>query len=60
MDDGNLSCTHLQNHVAWARLYLAEVTERICPALGVRVNVLPTSNEPVRTTILTNKGLMHS
>ncbi len=40
-------------------LTLAEVTDRIRSALGVRVRVLPMSNEPVRTMILTDEGLMH-
>lgn len=35
---------------------LTEVTDRLCRALGVRTTILPMSNEPVRTKVLTEQG----
>lgn len=35
---------------------LTEVTSRFCRALGVRTTILPMSNAPVRTKVLTEKG----
>ena len=35
---------------------LSEVTAHLCQALGVAVRVLPMSDDPVRTRVLTNEG----
>ncbi|MEM3736670.1 MAG: 2-phospho-L-lactate transferase [Candidatus Bathyarchaeia archaeon] len=38
---------------------LAEVTQRISALLGVRAKILPASDSPVETRILTDNGLLH-
>ena len=38
---------------------LSEITKKICKSLGVKVNILPMSDDKVQTIIFTEKGNMH-
>ncbi len=38
---------------------LDEVTQRLCSALGLRVKILPTTNEKIAPQIITDAGKMH-
>ena len=38
---------------------LSEITKKICKSLGVKVNILPMSDDKVQTIIFTDKGNMH-
>ena len=40
-------------------LSLSEVTQKLCGILGLRVTILPMTNDKVETIILTDKGKMH-
>jgi LPPG:FO 2-phospho-L-lactate transferase len=40
-------------------LRLSEVTERLCKALGLRVKILPMTDDKIETTVTTDKGMMH-
>jgi LPPG:FO 2-phospho-L-lactate transferase len=40
-------------------LRLSEVTERLCKALGLRVKILPMTDDKIKTTVTTDKGMMH-
>jgi len=51
----------LATHIARTALMrtgegLSEVTEKLCRALGVRAKILPMSNQPVETRVLTHAG----
>lgn len=49
--------THLwRTQMLHEGLSLTEATHRLCQALGVRVAVLPMSNDPVRTMVQTDEG----
>ena len=38
---------------------LSEITKKICKSLGVKVNILPMSDDKIQTIIVTEKGNMH-
>jgi LPPG:FO 2-phospho-L-lactate transferase len=38
---------------------LSEVTKRLCKALGLRVKILPMTDDKIETTVTTDKGTMH-
>ncbi len=42
-----------------AGLPLSKVTEKICTALGVKVRIIPMTDDCVTTYIVTDKGIMH-
>lgn len=52
--------THLHRTMLLRRgLRLSQVTADICHRLGVQVRILPMSDDPVRTMIRTEAGIMH-
>lgn len=58
LGDGDLA-THLLRS-AWLRsgLNLTEVTFRVATALGIRAGLLPMSDQPVRTMVQTDEGVL--
>ena len=56
LGDGDLA-VHVQRSWQLARgAALSEVTAQVCRALGIAVGVLPMSDDPVRTRVLTAQG----
>ncbi len=56
LGDGDLA-VHVQRSCQLARgASLSEVTAQLCRALGIAVRVLPMSDDPVRTRVLTTEG----
>ncbi|MFQ6074049.1 MAG: 2-phospho-L-lactate transferase [Candidatus Bathyarchaeia archaeon] len=52
--------THIhRTHLLRSGLKLSEVTRRICQALGLKVNVLPMTDQTIETVVATDKGRMH-
>lgn len=51
--------THLQRSFLLGQgLTLSEVTTALCSALGIAANVLPMSDQPVRTEVITDAGTL--
>jgi len=52
--------THIhRTYLLKSGLRLSEVTRRICQALGLKVKVLPMTDEKFETVVVTDKGRMH-
>ena len=58
LGDRDLALHVTRTRLIQAGASLTEATERICHALGVAHRLLPMSNEPVRTTVHTDRGAM--
>jgi LPPG:FO 2-phospho-L-lactate transferase len=56
MGDRDLVTALLRTSWLRAGLTLTEVTERLCRSLGLRVRLLPMSDDPVRTIVQTTEG----
>lgn len=56
LGDRDLALHVMRTHLLSAGACLTEVTDHICRALGVAHRVLPMSDDPVRTTVHTERG----
>ncbi len=52
--------THIhRTYLLKSGLKLSEVTSKLCQALGLKVKILPMSDDKIETMIVTNRGTMH-
>ncbi len=59
LGDKDLACHIYRTYLLRKGLTLSEVTEKISKALGLRVNIIPMTNQRFRTIIVTDNGRMH-
>jgi LPPG:FO 2-phospho-L-lactate transferase len=59
LGDRDLATHIYRTYLLKSGLKLSEVTRRICKALGLKVNILPMTDEKFETVILTGRGKMH-
>jgi LPPG:FO 2-phospho-L-lactate transferase len=59
LGDRDLATHVYRTHLLKDGLSLTEVTKKLCDLLGLRVKILPMTNDNFATNIVTDKGLMH-
>jgi len=59
LGDRDLATHMTRTYLLKSGLKLSQVTSRLCRALGLKVNILPMTDEKVETIIVTDKGRLH-
>jgi len=59
LGDKDLATHIYRTNLIKSGLPLSEVTSRLCQSLGLKVKILPMTNDKFETKIVTDKGVMH-